>query len=351
LTWTDSSHGQDNVMMQVFAPRSSPLPGAVVVITGASSGIGRATARHFARMGACLVLAARRHELLREVVHECERLGGRAMAVPTDVTDAEAVRRLADAAVEAFGGIDVWVNNAGAGVFGPFTEARIELHRQVVEINLLGTMHGAAAALPVFLRQGHGVLINNISMGGWAPTPFAAAYTASKFGLRGFTASLRQELKHHRDIHVCAVFPSIIDTPGFGHGANVSGRALAPTGTIYAPEDVAQAIAGLVERPRDEVAVGWPARAGQVAYALAPRPTENLLGAAMRRYLRNAPPAPRTEGALMRPVPKGTGVSGGLRSRQTPPPSRGRSLGLALAAVLVGAGALAAAQALPRRER
>jgi NADP-dependent 3-hydroxy acid dehydrogenase YdfG len=175
LTWTDSSHGQDNVMMQVFAPRSSPLPGAVVVITGASSGIGRATARHFARMGACLVLAARRHELLREVVHECERLGGRAMAVPTDVTDAEAVRRLADAAVEAFGGIDVWVNNAGAGVFGPFTEARIELHRQVVEINLLGTMHGAAAALPVFLRQGHGVLINNISMGGWAPTPFAAA--------------------------------------------------------------------------------------------------------------------------------------------------------------------------------
>src|SRR3712207_4724407 len=168
-------------------------------------------------------------------------------------------------------------------------------------------MYGAAAVLPFFLRQGHGTLINNISLGGWAPAPFAAAYTASKFGLRGFTASLRQELKDHAHIHVCAVFPSIIDTPGFIHGANVSGRALEPSGVIYAPEDVARTIVGLVDRPRDEVAVGWLARAAQVAYALFPGPTEHAMGAAMRRYLRQADPAPRTEGALMHPRPEEIG--------------------------------------------
>lgn len=322
----------------------------VVVITGASSGIGRATARDFAKRGARLVLAARRHELLREVACECDRLGAQAIAVPTDVTDLDAVSSLADAAMRSFGQLDVWVNNAGTGVFGPFTEGRIALHRQVIEINLLGTMHGAAAALPIFRRQGHGILINNISMGGWAPIPFAAAYTASKFGLRGFTSSLRQELKEHPDIHVCAVFPSIIDTPGFAHGANMSGRALELSGTIYPPEKVAEAITGLVRRPKGEVAVGWPARAAQIAYALAPGPTEDLMGAAVRRYLRRAPPAPRTEGAVMHPVPYGTGASGGLRQkRKSGSHLLGCSLGLAFLGALAGFGAAAVVRRWPFR--
>ncbi|MFC4175006.1 SDR family oxidoreductase [Microvirga sp. GCM10011540] len=336
--------------MALFSTKRSRSPD-VVVITGASSGIGRATAHSFAARGARLVLAARRAQILREVVHECEKLGAEAIAVPTDVTDAEAVSNLAQAAMDAFGRIDVWVNNAGTGVFGPYTEARIELHRQVIEINLLGTMYGAAAVVPIFLRQGHGVLINNISMGGWAPTPFAAAYTASKFGLRGFTASLRQELKDHADIHVCAVFPSIIDTPGFVHGANVSGRALEPSGVVYPPEDVAEKIVGLVDWPRDEVAVGWPARAGQVAYALFPGPTEHIMGAAMRRFLRHASPAPRTEGAVMRPVDRGATVSGGLRANGGARGRGGRYLGLALAAAALGIGAAVTAGALPARRR
>jgi short-subunit dehydrogenase len=321
----------------------------VVVITGASSGIGRATARAFAERGASLVLAARRSTLLREVADECEEMGGRAMAVPTDVTDVNAVFALAKAAEETFGRIDVWVNNAGVGVFGPYTEARVELHRRVIETNLLGAMYGASAVLPVFQRQGHGTLINNISMGGWAPTPFAAAYTASKFGLRGFTASLRQELED-QGIDVCAVFPSIIDTPGFKHGANVSGRALEPAGTVYPPEDVAETIVSLVEWPRDEVAVGWPARAVQAAYALAPGPTEHLMGAAFRRYMRRADRAPRTEGALLHPVPQGRGVSGGLAQRGGSS-RRGRYLGLAVAAVVLTVGTAAAMQARPSRPR
>jgi short-subunit dehydrogenase len=331
----------------------SDLAGAVVVITGASSGIGRATAHAFAERGAHLVLAARRYDLLREVARECEDLGGEAVVVPTDVANAGAMVDLARASVEAFGGIDVWVNNAGAGVFGPYTEAGVELHRQVIEINLLGAMYGAAAVLPHFQRQGYGVLINNISLGGWAPTPFAAAYTASKFGLRGFTASLRQELKDYPDIHVCAVFPSIIDTTGFIHGANVSGRAIDPSGPIYAPEDVARSIVGLVDRPRDEVAIGWPARAAQVAYALAPRPTEHVMGMAMRRYLRRADPEPWTEGALMSPRPEGRGTSGDLRRRNGGVERRSRYAGAAfLGAAVMALGAVAAFQnASGRRKR
>ena len=311
------------------------LKGRSVVITGASSGIGRAAALAFAARGASVVLAARRGEVLEEVAVECRQAGGEALAQPTDVTDPDAVARLAEAAVQAFGRIDVWINNAGTGVFGPFSYADIALHRRTVEVNLFGTMHGAAAVLPVFLRQGHGTLINNISMGGWMPVPFAAAYTASKFGLRGFTASLRQELAQLPDIHVCAVFPAVVDTPGFAHGANLSGRELDPGKFLYAPEDVAETFLALVYEPKDEVAVGWPARVAQVAYALAPTPTERLMSAFMRKALSRSGPALRREGSLLQPSPDGAGVSGGWRA------AHGLPVSAATISRMVGIAALA----------
>ncbi len=331
------------------------LAGASVVITGASSGIGRATARAFARRGARLTLAARRGQVLQEVAEECERLGGEAVAVTTDVTDPQAVAALARAAEDAFGGIDIWVNNAGSGVFGPYAETPLELHRRTIAINLLGAMYGAYAALPLFLRQEHGILINNISLGAWAPTPFAAAYTASKFGLRGFTASLRQELGDYPHIHVCGVVPAIIDTPGLEHAANMAGKRINPGPLIYAPEDVAETIVRVARSPRDEVAVGWPARAAQVAYMVARGPTERLMGAFVRRALERAEPAPRSEGALLHPVPHGTGVSGGLRERKgVPSAPRTNRLGVAAlgaAALLLGTTAAAAYARSPGHER
>ncbi|WP_431267448.1 SDR family NAD(P)-dependent oxidoreductase [Dankookia sp. P2] len=169
------------------------LNNAVVVITGASSGIGKATALAFARRGARLVLGARRAEPLEATAHECRQLGAAALAVPTDVTDEVAVQALAQAAIDAHGVVDVWFNNVGTGVFGPYWEAPVELQRKVIEANLIGTLHGASAVLPHFLKQRRGVLVNMCSMGGWSPTPFAASYAASKYGIRGFTASLRQE--------------------------------------------------------------------------------------------------------------------------------------------------------------
>ncbi|GGF24569.1 SDR family NAD(P)-dependent oxidoreductase [Hymenobacter cavernae] len=166
--------------------KTDSLQDAVVVITGATSGIGRATALTFARKGATLVLAARRADVLAEVVAECENFGGRALAVPTDTTDAGAVRYLAEAAHEfGEGRIDIWINNAGSGAVGRFEEVPLAAHEQVLHLNLFGYLYGAHAVLPYFRQQGRGTLLNVVSLGAWLPEPYTASYSASKYGLRG----------------------------------------------------------------------------------------------------------------------------------------------------------------------
>jgi short-subunit dehydrogenase len=318
------------------SPRAQEFRSLSVVVTGASSGIGRATALAFAARGASVVLAARREMVLHEVAKQCAALGGVALVVPTDVTDADAMTSLAAQAVQTFGRIDVWINNAGAGVFGPFHAGDAKLHRRVIDVNLLGSMNGASAALPIFLRQRKGILINNISLGGWAPTPYAAAYTASKFGLRGFTASLRQELGAFPHIHACAVFPSMIDTPGFVHGANVSGRQLDPGPFLYRAEDVAKTIIDVVRSPKDEVAVGWPARAGQLSYIACRGLFERVTGSAFRTLLASARTSPLMSGALLGPLPEGTATDGGWLARKNLPSARSLTTAGVAAVGLIG---------------
>jgi short-subunit dehydrogenase/ferritin-like metal-binding protein YciE len=286
---------------------------SIVVITGASSGIGRATALAFAGKGSGVVLAARREEVLREVAAECERLGGRALVVPTDTSDEAAVESLARQAVEHFGRIDVWVNNAAVGLYARFEDAPAADYRRVIEVNLFGYIHGARAALPRFYRQGHGVLINNASVMGTVPAPYASAYVVSKHGVRALGDSLRQEilLAGADRVHVCTVLPATIDTPFFRHAGNYTGRAVKAMPPVYAPEAVADAIVRLAENPAREVVVGNAGRMMELGQTLSKGMSEQALAVMVdKQHLANEP-APPTSGNLFSAMDEGSGVTDG----------------------------------------
>lgn len=294
------------------------VKGKVVVITGASSGVGRAAAVELARHGTTLILAARREQPLREVAAECEELGAKAITVITDVTDATAMKQLAKAAIDFAGKIDVWVNNAGVLAAGPFEETPVEVHDQVVQINLIGYIHGAHAALPYFKQQGHGILINNISVGGWFPTPYAVGYSASKFGLRGFSEALRGELHNWPNIHVCDLFPAFLDTPGIQHAANYTGKYLKPAPPVYDPMKVARAIVSLIASPQPSKIVGAAAGFLKLAYALFPTLSRNITAKVINAYTRSAEPTDPTSGNLFESVEYGTSIHGGWSMQARP---------------------------------
>ncbi len=310
------------------------LKDATVVITGGSSGIGREAARAFVRKGAAVVVAARRADVLQEVVAECEQLGGRALAVPTDVTYAAAVDELARRAVEHFGRIDVWVNNAAVGLYAPFEEAPLDVYLRVLETNLFGCVYGARAALPRFREQGSGVLINNASMVARVAAPYASAYVASKHAIRGLGMSLRQELvlAKAKDIHVCTVMPATIDTPFFLHSGNYTGRAVRAMPPVYPAESVACAIVRLAERPRREVFVGNAGRMMQLQFYLAPGLAEKQMAVmADKAHLYQDKPADPTPGNILAPMPEGTTVTGGWKADGASSLPRAAGIGLAAA--------------------
>jgi short-subunit dehydrogenase len=255
----------------------------VIVITGASSGIGRAAALALAKKGAHLVLAARREEPLDELAKQCEALGVRCLSLPMDVTEAAAVRELATQAVQAFGRIDGWVNNAGVYMVGRLEETPDDAFHQVMETNFFGTVYGARAALAQFRRQGRGTLINVCSVSGSLAGPYVSAYASSKFAVRGFSASIRQEFEG-TGIHVCTILPASVDTPLWQHSANYTGWRARPVEPIYSPERVADAIVRMLVRPRRELFIG---------------PTRRVF------------PLLHT---LLHPVAKGTHASAGYRS-------------------------------------
>src|SRR2546421_5098409 len=290
---------------------------SVVVITGASSGIGKATALAFAKKGASVVVAARREAPLQETARECEQLGARAIAVPTDMTDFQAVQHLADRALETFGRIGVWVNNHGVTLFARFEEAPMEDYRRVIEVDLLGSIYGARVVLPIFREQGAGTLINQGSMVSKLSEPYVSSYVAAKHGIRGLGMSLRQELALNgsKQIHVCTVMPATIDTPFFQHAANYLGRAAKAMPPVYPPERVARTIVNLARWPRREVFVGNAARMFWWQYLLAPGLTERMMAVLVDKlHLYQDKMVPPTSGNLFEPMAEGTSTSGGWRT-------------------------------------
>lgn len=282
-----------------------------IVITGASSGAGKAIALEFAVNGHKLVLASRNLVALQETAAECETLGASVKCVVTDVSEPTAIINLAAEADEFGGKIDVWVNNAGVLAVGTFSDTPIEVIEQVIGTNLMGYIYGAHAVLPYFKNQQHGILINNISIGGFLPVPYGVGYSASKFGIRGYSAALKAELIDYPDIHVCDAYPAFLDSPGIQHAANYTGKAIRPAPPVYDPRRLAMAIVKLAEKPRAEVMVGSVSHILRYSHGIFPRITTSIAKLVISGYLKQAKTSSKTNGNIFNPLAFGNAVYGG----------------------------------------
>lgn len=236
-----------------------PLAQQVVVITGASQGIGRETALQMARSGASLVLAARNREALDELANQVARLGGQADVVVTDVADFSQVQALGARAVERFGRIDTWVNDAAVSVYATAEQMAANEMERLIAVNLLGQMYGSKVAVSHMKPRGSGRIINVGSALSERAVPLQSAYVASKHGVQGFSEALRLELEHEQaGIEVVVILPSSINTPLFSFARSKMGVEPMPVPPVYEPRVVALAICHAAEHGgREIVAGGW----------------------------------------------------------------------------------------------
>jgi NAD(P)-dependent dehydrogenase (short-subunit alcohol dehydrogenase family) len=286
-----------------------------VVVTGASSGIGRATALLFAQRGASLALAARGRDALEEAAADCRAAGGTAIVVPTDVRDPEAVRALGTAATNEFGGFDVWVNNAGVIAYGKFEELPEDVFWGLIETNLRGQVNGARVALGRFRAHGGGVLINMASVWGRLTSPHVSAYVTSKFAVRAFSECLRQEVADDPKIAIATILPESVDTPIFQHAANFSGHEPRPIPPLIDPREVAEGIVKCAESPKREVTHGRAGHALEAFHSVLPGAWSRLVPHVMRRTALGPQPAPPTRGNVLAATDGLLQVDGGWRAR------------------------------------
>lgn len=281
-----------------------PIDQQTIVITGATSGIGLATALAAAERGANLVLAARSDEDLQTAADQCRAKGAEVETVAADVADAAVHGLIHDRAHERFGGFDTWINNAGVSIYGEIKDVPEEDARQLFETNYWGVVHGSRTAAAHFREHGtSGALINLGSVLSDRAIPLQGHYSASKHAVKGFTDALRMELeKEGVPVSVTLVKPSAIDTPYAEHAANHMDREAKLPPPTYAPEVVADAILRAAERPQRDVTVG--AKDGVMALLgdVAPRITDKLMEAAFFGQQKGEPVAGPSEGALHEPA-------------------------------------------------
>ena len=255
-----------------------PVEEQVVALMGASSGIGRETALRFAKRGAKVVASARNEEGLDSLVEEIRAEGGEATAVVTDTSDFEQVKAVTDRAVEEYGRLDTWVHLAAVGLFATFEQTTPEEFEQVIDVNLMGQVYGAMAALPHLKREGRGALIHISSVEAKRSFPFHSAYGASKHGIDGFLEALRVELKHEGwPISVTQVMPGTINTPFFDKGRTKLGVKPVGIPPIYEPETVAKIILYAAENPARDLVSGGAAQALIINQRLSPRMLDAIL--------------------------------------------------------------------------
>ncbi len=248
-----------------------------IVITGASSGIGLATARKAAARGARVVLTSRNEQDLRRAADEINGRGGRAIYVAADVAEPAELDRVADAAVRAFGGLDTWVNDAGVSIYGKLTEVPLEDKKRLFETNFWGVVNGCRTAVR-HLRATGGTIINIGSIVSDRAVPMQGIYSASKHAVLGYTDALRMELEHDRlPIVVTLVKPSAINTPFVEHARNYMDKGPALPPPVYAPEVVADAILRCAERRVREVTVGGGGRMMAVMGKMTPRTMDKYM--------------------------------------------------------------------------
>jgi len=268
----------------LMAEASKRLVGKVIVITGASGGIGRAAALQFASAGSHVVLAARRLAALEDTAALCRQRGGQAHVVPTDVTRDADLERLRDEALARWGRIDVWINNAGTTYFARLDDGDLAKHRRVIDTNLIAPMVAARLILPVFRRQRSGTLINIGSVLSQIGQTFVPAYVISKFGLRGLSEAVRTDVADIPGINVCTVLPYAVDTPHFEDAANDTGKRAHAMQPVQEPERVARAIVEIAARPRRQRYVPRYVAAGLVLHWLWPELVERVLHRALRTF-------------------------------------------------------------------
>jgi NAD(P)-dependent dehydrogenase (short-subunit alcohol dehydrogenase family) len=292
------------------------LKDKVVLITGASSGIGKLATEEFLKQGAKVVLAARSLDAMQEHMDLLGLDENRAIAVQVDVSDPEQMNKLAEKAKTHFGRLDIWINNAAVSIYGPMESLKPDEVSRIIDVNLKGQFFGSQEAIRIFKDQGYGNLINVSSALGKGSTPLQAAYTATKHGIVGFSSCLREELIHqskYKNIDVSVVMPSSMDTPLFKHAKSNMGVEPYPIPPVYDPIITVREIIRCALNPKSEVVAG---RAGGVmvwAYRLFPNLLEKYQGkTAIKNQLTNKPKPMEGNDNLFEPMPDQYGIRGGI---------------------------------------
>lgn len=272
-----------------------PIDQQVVVIFGASSGIGRETALEFAKRGAKVVVSARNIEGLTTLLADIQDLGGTAIAVPADAIDFEQVNAVADKAVEEFGRLDTWVHAAAVNLYATFEQTKPEEFKRIMDINAMGQVYGAMAALPHLKREGRGALIHISSVEARRALPYHSAYAAAKHAIDGFLEVLRVELMHEKiPISVTNIMPASINTPLFNKSRTKIGVKPQGLPPIYKPEAVAEAILYAAEHPTRELVVGGAGQAIQWMQRLSPGLADVLMNLVGFRLQQTKEPKPES---------------------------------------------------------